>query len=232
MSTVRRRLSWQRVEVADSVVETSSARSLTLDVHGWNGHRAGQHVDIRLTADDGYQATRSFSISSGPTEPPQITVQRVDDGEVSPYLVDIVEHGDSFEARGPIGGYFVWEPSDPAPLLVAGGSGIAPLRSIWRAAGEGVSMTILYSAQSADRIIFGDELASSPTLNTTINLTRESAPGYGTGRLDETTIRAVLGGQMPPLAYVCGPTEFVEAVADHLLAIGLDSKTIRTERFG
>ena len=232
MTAVRRRLTWETASVAESTSETESARSLVLDIPGWTDHRAGQHLDIRLTAEDGYQAARSFSLSSGPDEPPQITVQRVDDGEVSPYLVDVVEVGDTFEVRGPIGGYFVWEPSDPSPLLIGGGSGIAPLRSIWRAAPSQTSMSVLYSAQTTDRIIFGDELKSNSNLSVAINLTRETAPGFGSGRLDEASIKAIVADVTPQLTYVCGPTGFVEAAAQHLINIGVDPKTIRTERFG
>ena len=232
MTAVRPRLAWKPASVVQEIVETESARSLVLEIPGWTDHRAGQHVDIRLTAEDGYQATRSYSLSSGPDEPPQITVQRVDDGEVSPFLVDVVAIGDRFEVRGPIGGYFVWDPDDPSPLLMAGGSGIAPLRSIWRAATPLTQVSVLYSAQSRDRLIFADELNSSPSLSATINLTRETATGFASGRLDEVSIRATLADVIPQITYVCGPTGFVEAAAQHLITIGVDPKAIRTERFG
>ena len=133
---IRQRLAWRAATVVDSITESTTARTLVLGIDGWDSHRAGQHMDVRLTAPDGYQATRSYSLSSGPGEAPQITVERVDDGEVSPFLVDEIAVGESFEVRGPIGGYFVWKPADAPVVLIGGGSGLAPLRAIWRAAAD------------------------------------------------------------------------------------------------
>ena len=218
--------------MVDAGAETATARTLVLDIPGWDSHRAGQHVDVRLTAEDGYQASRSYSLSSGPNEAPQITVERVDDGEVSPYLVDFVEIGDSFEVLGPLGGYFVWEPTDQHLLVVGGGSGIAPLRSMWRAGTTGAPITVLYSARTADRIIFGHELNTNQELTVKIHLTREEDPTFATGRIDGTALGAVLDGHDSPASFICGPTAFVDTIAEALLGLGVDRDLIRTERFG
>lgn len=210
--------------------ETPSARSLVLDVPSWSGHIAGQHVDVRLTAPDGYQATRSYSLSSAPDEPPQITVERVDDGEVSTYLVDVAEPGDFLEVRGPLGGYFVWKSSDRPLFLVAGGSGVAPLRSMWRVGA--VRMRLLYSARTVERVIFGDELASTAGLDVAIHLTRETRDGYRSGRIDHEALETALDGMERPAIYVCGPTAFVESVADDMSALLGSGLTMKTERFG
>jgi ferredoxin-NADP reductase len=229
---------WRTVTVAGTTRETASARSIRFTVADWPGHVAGQHIDVRLTAEDGYQATRSYSLSSAPDEAPQITVERVDDGEVSPYLVDIATDGDVLEVRGPVGGYFVWEPDDDAPLLlVAGGSGIAPMRAIWRAArAHGTPVRLVYSARTADRVIFGDELSSPGGPETTVRLTRERAPGFEYGRLRADQLSALLGSggvREPRLrVYVCGPTTFVEDTARALTDAGADTDLLRTERFG
>lgn len=229
---------WRSATVTGTAGETASARSILLAVAGWPGHVAGQHIDVRLTADDGYQATRSFSLSSAPGEAPQITVERVDDGEVSPYLVDVATDGDALEVRGPVGGYFVWQPGDDAPLLlVAGGSGIAPMRAIWRAArAHGTSVRLVYSARTADRVIFADELRGPDGPETTVHLTRERAAGFEHGRLTADELSALLGSggvREPRLrAYVCGPTAFVEEAARGLTDAGLGADVLRTERFG
>ena len=149
--------------MVDLVVETARAKSIVLDLPGWRGRRAGQHVDIRLTAEDGYQAQRSYSIASAPEDDLlALTIARLDDGEVSPYLTDVLELGDELELRGPIGGYFVWEASLPGPLqLIAGGSGIVPLRAMlrhWVATDRPVAARLLYSARSLDDAIFREEL--------------------------------------------------------------------------
>jgi ferredoxin-NADP reductase len=228
---VRRALAWRKAVVARTIAETSTARTLVFDIEGWDGHQAGQHVDIRLTAEGGYQATRSYSLSSGPNEPPQITVERVDDGEVSPYLVDVAEIGDEIELRGPVGGYFVWEPSFGRPLLVGGGSGIAPLRAIWRA--NPSATTVMYSAQNTERLIFADELTSgSPVLDARVHLTRAASESHNSGRIDSPDLAAAVETSRPEVIYVCGPTAFVEAIARHLLDLAVDPKSIRTERFG
>ena len=230
---IRERLAWRRATVIGARCASVSARTLRLDVPGWSGHLAGQHVDLRLTAEDGYQATRSYSLSSGPEEGAEITVERVDDGEVSPFLVDAVEIADTFEVRGPIGGYFVWNPTaaDRPLLLIGGGSGIAPLRAIWRAAIGTVPVTVLYSARRRARVIFDDELTTTPSLDVRIHLTREEVEGYVHGHIDAASIADAVGDGAP-LVFVCGPTGFVEATASHLVALDLDPHAIRTERFG
>ncbi|MGI9599482.1 MAG: FAD-binding oxidoreductase [Acidimicrobiales bacterium] len=232
---IRRALAWRQGIVTETITETATARSLVFDVEGWDGHIAGQHFDLRLTAEDGYQATRSYSLSSGPDEPPQITVERVADGEVSPYLVDFVEQGDSIELRGPIGGYFVWEPSLGSPLLVGGGSGIAPLRAIWRARNGPTSAkptTVLYSAQSTERLIFADELTTGTDFDARIHLTRATDPAHRSGRIGAADLEAAIDATTPAIIYVCGPTAFVETIARHLVELAVDPRTIRTERFG
>ena len=224
------RLLWQQATVVKTTAESATARTIVLDVPQWSTPRPGQHVDIRLTAPDGYQATRSYSLSSAPNEAAQITVERVEDGEVSPFLVDIAEVGDTFEIRGPIGGYFVWDPSPQSVLLIGGGSGIAPLRSMWRAAPEGTPVTVLYSARDRSRVIFGDELEAREQV--TIHLTRETVPGFAEGRIHHDQLRAALTDQPEALVYVCGPTAFVEAVTSGLSTLIDRSDRIRTERFG
>jgi ferredoxin-NADP reductase len=229
---------WRPVTVAGTTRETASARSIRFVLADWPGHVAGQHIDVRLTAADGYQATRSYSLSSAPGEPPQITVERTADGEVSPYLVDDATDGDALEVRGPLGGYFVWHPGGGAPLLlVAGGSGIAPMRAIWRAARtHGTPVRLVYSARSADRVIFADELRGPEGPQATIHLTRERAAGFEHGRLTGDKLSALLGSggrhEQRLRAYVCGPTTFVEETAQALTGFGLDSEVLRTERFG
>jgi ferredoxin-NADP reductase len=221
------------------VTETPTVRTLVLDVPGWPGHRAGQHVDVRLTAEDGYQAERSYSIASAPGDPPALTVERLEDGEVSPYLVDEVIAGDRFELRGPIGGYFVWD-ADGSPdpiLLVAGGSGIAPLMAMLRhraEVGSDVPARLLYSSRTLEDVIYREELGRLGA-EVTLTLTREQPPGW-TGyarRVDAELLREVsFPPEQSPRVYVCGPTSFVEAVADALVALGHRPGRIRTERFG
>jgi ferredoxin-NADP reductase len=221
---------WQDAVVVATTSETNTARTIVLDVPNWVSHRAGQHIDIRLSAPDGYQATRSYSISSGPAEPPQITVERVDDGEVSPFLVDVVADNDTFEVRGPIGGYFVWDP-DPTPLLlIGGGSGIAPLRAMWRAASDATPVTVLYSARDQGRLIYRDELAARDRVR--IHLTRDTAPGFVEGRIGQDSLSAALDGKSDPRTFVCGPTAFVEAIITDLTSLMDDPRTIRAARFG
>lgn len=232
--SVRRRLAWQRATVARTVAENASTRTLVLDLPDWTGHRAGQHVDIRLTADDGYQATRSYSLSSAPGEPPQVTVGRVDDGEVSPFLVDEVGVGDTFEARGPIGGVFVWEPAGAPLLLIGGGTGVAPLRAMWRVGTAGAPLDVRCSFRDADHVLWADELAA---LGATIHLTRGGAgDGYRRGRIDAGSIGEALarlrGAGREPAIFVCGPTRFVEPMIGLAAAAGIDPRSIRAERFG
>ena len=248
MSTVARplggRLSWQLAEVTDAVTETPRVRTLVLDVPDWPGHRAGQHVDVRLTAEDGYQAERSYSLASPPDESPAVTVERLDDGEVSPYLVDEVVPGDRFEIRGPIGGYFVWDADGAAePLfLVAGGSGVVPLMSMLRhraATGSTVPAKLLYSSRTFGDVIYRDELeqlgARGDGLEVVHTLTRAQPPGW-TGRSGRVNRELLHEIAFPPgddpAVYVCGPTSFVEAVAGTLVEMGYPPRRIRTERFG
>jgi ferredoxin-NADP reductase len=235
------RLSWLAAEVAGSVEETPRVRTLALEVPGWTDHRAGQHLDVRLTAEDGYQAERSYSIASAPGEPLTITVERLDDGEVSPYLVDEAREGDGFEVRGPIGGYFVWGAAEPGlVLLVAGGSGVVPLMAMARHRGrEGglAPMRLLYSSRTLEDVIYREELdvLSGDGFEVVHTLTREQPPGW-TGysrRIDPELLAEVAwpAGDEPKV-FVCGPTRFVDAAADGLVGLGYDPSWIRTERFG
>jgi ferredoxin-NADP reductase len=239
-TAVRGRLTWQAATVGSVVDETPKVRTLALKVPDWPGHRAGQHLDIRLTADDGYRAERSYSIASAPGEPLAITVERLDDGEVSPYLTEDVRPGDAFEVRGPIGGYFVWDGADGGPLmLLAGGSGIVPLRAILRyraRLGSSVPVRLLYSSRSWADVIYRTEL-EQPAEGVTViqTLTRQQPPGW-TGyarRVDQQMITETAWPEAQmPLAYACGPTSFVEAVAADLVALGYPAPRIKTERFG
>jgi ferredoxin-NADP reductase len=242
------RIEWRAGKIVDVIMETSHAKTLVLDVPGWPGHLAGQHVDVRLTAEDGYQAQRSYSIASPPTQKTlAITIERLDDGEVSPYLTDALALGDRLELRGPIGGYFVWEPSLRGPLfLIAGGSGIVPLMAMLRtraAAGDHVRTnapaTLLYSSRSLDDVIYRDEVgalaASDPTLRVVQTLTRAQPPGW-TGfsrRIDADMITEVgPAPRLTPHIYVCGPTALVESAANSLVELGHDPAQVKTERFG
>ena len=228
----RPRLTWRTATVTRTVTETPTARTIVFDIPEWDRHTAGQHIDLRLTAPDGYQATRSYSLSSGPGEAPQITVERVDDGEVSPFLVDIAKDGDTLEIRGPVGGYFIWE-LGPAPLLlIGGGSGIAPLRSMWRANTTSSHPTILYSTRTKNRIIYRAELATFDPIMVKVHLTRQQHDGYQTGRIDIAALNAALNGTPPPHTYVCGPTSFVESITQTLITLHPQPNMIRTERFG
>lgn len=242
-TAVRRRLSWQVASVAELIVETSQVRSIVLDVADWSGHRAGQHVDIRLTAEDGYQAQRSYSIASAPEdERLMLTVERLDDGEVSPYLVEELRIGDTLELRGPIGGYFVWEAALGGPLqLVAGGSGIVPFRSMLRhrdALGSMVPTRLLYSARSLPTLIYLEELtqlAKKDGVDVSVTLTRERPErwrGYERRINRDLLTDVTWSPSQRPRIYVCGPTAFVETAASALVALGHEPGRIRTERFG
>jgi ferredoxin-NADP reductase len=217
-------------------------KTIRFDVADWPGHLPGQHVDIRLTAEDGYQAERSYSIGSAPDgKRLDLTVERLENGEVSPYLTDELRRGDQIELRGPVGGYFVWEPSRGGPLLlVAGGSGVVPLMAMlrYRAVQDSdVPARLLLSSRTWDDIIYREELdrLSGNGLRVVHTLTRAQPAGW-TGyarRVDEAMLREVapaLGER--PLVYVCGPTPFVEAVATALVALGHAPANIKTERFG
>jgi ferredoxin-NADP reductase len=237
------RLTWLVAEVTDTVDETPRVRTLVLDADGWPGHRAGQHLDVRLTAEDGYQAQRSYSIASAPQEQVAITVEELDDGEVSPYLVGEARAGDRFEIRGPIGGYFVWEASETGPLLlVAGGSGVVPLMAMIRhraAAGATVPTRLLYSSRTLDDVIYREELddlvATGDGLEVFHTLTRSQPEGW-TGfarRIDGEILREVAWPASDrPQVFVCGSTRFVDAAADGLVELGYEPLSIKTERFG
>jgi ferredoxin-NADP reductase len=243
------RLIWQVATIAEIRVESTTASTLVLDVPTWAGHAAGQHVDVRLTAPDGYSAQRSYSIASASAPGRlEITIQRVPDGEVSSYLVGIAEPGDVVELRGPIGGYFVWRPDPDAPgaaspvLLVAGGSGLVPLMAMIRARSEAssrVPFRLIYSVRTPGDELYGPELRrrvrDDRGLDIAYAYTREAPEGWpGTpGRI--TANRLVAHGWPPeldPRVYVCGPTPFVESIADLLVDAGHDPASIRTERFG
>jgi ferredoxin-NADP reductase len=224
--------------VAAAREETPRVRTLELAVDGWAEHRAGQHLDVRLTAEDGYQAQRSYSIASAPGDPLAITIERLEDGEVSPYLVDDVQDGDVFEVRGPIGGYFVWDGDEPGPvLLVAGGSGVVPLTAMARhraRAGAEAPMRLVYSSRTWEDVIYRDELETLG-IDVVHTLTRAQPPGWSgySRRIDDELLREVaFPVAEEPRVYVCGSTRFVDAAADGLVRLGYDPRWIRTERFG
>ena len=240
-------IAWRLATISGIRPETPTVRSFTLSIPEWGGHRAGQHVDLRLTAADGYSVERSYSIASEPSRPAlAITIERLDDGEVSPYLTDTLGVGDRLELRGPIGGYFVWEPAMAGPLyLVGGGSGVVPLMAMLRARAAAapnvravVPATLLYSARGWDDVIYRDELgalAHDPGARVVYTLTRTQPPGWTgfTRRIDadmlaETAPDPSLG----PHIYVCGPTPLVEGVAQTLVGLGYDPARVKTERFG
>jgi ferredoxin-NADP reductase len=236
------RLTWQIAEVVDALPETSRVRTIVFDAPDWPGHRAGQHLDVRLTAEDGYQAQRSYSLASAPDEPPAITVERLDDGEVSPFLVDELRPGDRLELRGPIGGYFVWDGADEPPvLLVGGGSGIVPLMSMLRhrvASGSSAPVRLLYSSRTFEDVIYRDELealGAEAGIDVAQTLTRAQPEGWQgyARRIDDEILREVAFAPGERAAvFVCGSTRFVDTVADGLLRFGYDAAQIRTERFG
>jgi len=234
-----RRLTWQLATVLELIDETPRVRSIVLDCPDWPGHRAGQHVDVRLTAEDGYQAQRSYSLASAPEDDHQVlTVERLEDGEVSPYLTDELRPGDELELRGPIGGYFVWEEELGGPLLlVAGGSGVVPLRAMLRhraASWSDVPARLLYSSRSLDEVIYREELEQLDA-EVVLTLTRARPAGWlgYRRRIDEAMLRDVAWPpEEQPLVYVCGPTPFVELAAGTLVSLGHEAARIRTERFG
>jgi ferredoxin-NADP reductase len=239
-----RRTLWRLAEVIEVVPETPRTKSLLLEVPEWEGHKAGQHVDVRLTAEDGYQTQRSYSIASAPEdERLMLTVDRLDDGEVSVYLTDVLMAGDKLELRGPIGGYFTWEEGDSGPLfLVGGGSGVVPLMAMIRhraAAGSDVPTRLLYSSRSYEEIIFREELETLASWDSALEvihtLTRSRPEGW-TGyhrRIDAEMLREVAWSpDESPLAFVCSSTSFVEGVADALVSLGHDPARVKTERFG
>lgn len=246
------RIAWRPATVVEVVPETPGVHTLILDVPGWPGHRAGQHVDVRLTAEDGYQAERSYSIASPPEEPRlSLTVERLDDGEVSTYLSDELKPGDEFELRGPIGGYFVWDIKMGGPLLlVAGGSGIVPLMAMLRHrdlmlgdadpwSRQRLPVRLLYSSRRWEDVIYRDELtrltAKDPTVEVTHTLTREQPAGW-TGfrrRIDRAMLESVAWpASDQPRVFICGPTPLVESVANTLVELGHQPTLVKTERFG
>jgi ferredoxin-NADP reductase len=236
------RLTWRVADVLDVVPETPRVKTIAFDVPGWPGHRAGQHVDIRLTAEDGYQAQRSYSIASTPDGTRlELTVERLDDGEVSPYLTDELRPGDQIELRGPVGGYFVWEPAQGGPLLlVAGGSGVVPLMAMIRArdaAGSDAETLLLLSSRGWEEVIYRAELERLGGGGLTVihTLTRSQPAGWtGYARRVDAEMLGEVGRRLAerPRVYVCGPTPFVEAVAEALVQLGHDPRAIKTERFG
>ncbi len=243
-TTVPRRLAWVLADVVETIVETRQTKTLVLSVPGWGGHLAGQHVDIRLTAPGGYRAQRSYSIASAPNgDRVELTVEHLDDGEVSPYLTDELRVGDKIEVRGPIGGYFTWDIEQGGPLLlVAGGSGVVPLMAMIRLralANSDVPTRLLYSSRSLEEITYHEELvrlaAASPTLQLFHTLTRVQPPDW-TGyrrRIDEAMLAEVVWSPADrPLVYVCGPTRLVESVASTLVELGHEAARVKTERFG
>ncbi len=242
---MRQALDWQIATVKDVRPETANVKTFTLALPNWAAHRAGQHYDVRLTAEDGYQAQRSYSIASEPERTGEIdlTVERIADGEVSAYMHDVLQRGDRIEVRGPIGGYFVWDAELPDPLLlIAGGSGIVPLMSMLRhreAIGNTNPARLLYSSRSFDDIIYYDELeklrGNGNGLDVFHTLTRVQPPGWQgyARRIDDAMLKEVIKPlRMVPQVFICGPTLLVESAANTLVRMGLPPAQIRTERFG
>ncbi len=238
-------LTWQIATVTAIRIETPEVSSFTLGLPNWRVHRAGQHYDVRLTAADGYQAQRSYSIASPPSRTGEVdlTIERIADGEVSPYFHDIVEVGDQVELRGPIGGYFVWEPALGGPLvLVAGGSGVVPMMAMLReraSAEAKPAAVLLYSSRTYDDVIYRDELASLDAgdagLRVIQTLTRSQPAGWAgyDRRIDRPMMSEAIAAAGPdPLVYICGPTLLVEAAANGLVELGVPPAQVRTERFG
>jgi len=245
MTTVPvRRLEWQLIDVRKIVVETPRVKSLLLHVPSWRGHLPGQHVDIRLTAEGGYQAQRSYSIASPPEDKLlSLTVELVDNGEVSHYLTVDLRAGDQFELRGPIGGYFVWNPAIGYPLcLIAGGSGIVPLMAMLRHRDKRmgrVPASLLYSSRSLEDVIYREELDAmahrDPDLRVINTLTRKQPPNWSghRRRIDKALLaETCFPAKQKPRIFVCGSTSFVEDVSRLLVDLGYDSLSVKTERFG
>jgi ferredoxin-NADP reductase len=243
-TALSRRLNWRVATVAETRMETASARTLVLDVPDWPGHLPGQHVDVRLTAPDGYSAQRSYSIASAWLDDGKVelTIQRVEDGEVSSFLIDVLEAGQPLELRGPVGGWFVWRNAPPPVLLVAGGSGVVPLMAMIRARGAvrgRQPFRLIYSVRTPADAYYATELArrmrDDPGLDVRYVYTREAPEGWPgkPGRINVPTLNTY--GWPPDFApdcFVCGPTSFVETAADILVALGHNPAKIRTERFG
>ena len=244
-TAVRGRLTWTPSKAVEFITETPQVRTIVFDVPEWGGHLAGQHVDVRLTAPDGYQAQRSYSIASPPEDGMRValTIERIDEGEVSVFLVDDVQAGDEIELRGPIGGYFTWDVKDGGPLmLIGGGSGVVPLMAMLRhraAEHAPVPARLLYSARTIDDVIYHAELqriaAADPEFVPTLTLTRAQPAGWSgpRRRVDRDMLEQVVWPAADaPRVFVCGPTPFVESVADSLVQLGHAAQRIKTERFG
>jgi ferredoxin-NADP reductase len=236
-------MAWLAARVVAKRDETPRVRSIVFECPMWQGHMAGQHVDIRLTAEDGYQAQRSYSIASAPEDDHlTLTVERLEEGEVSPYLFDELAPGDELEMRGPIGRYFVWKAGTGRPLLmIAGGSGVVPFRAMLRhrmIQDVGAPARLLYSSRTIDDVIYRDELTGfedAAGVEVRLALTRGQPEGWdGFARRVDAEILSEVAWTPPekPNIYVCGPTGFVETVANFLVDLGHDPESIRTERFG
>lgn len=241
----RGRLVWEEVTVARIVVQTGRTKSFFLKPPHWRGFVAGQHVDVRLSAPDGYQAQRSYSIASAPDDPEvELVIERLEEGEVSPFFHEVVREGDTVEMRGPIGGHFNWSKRDGGPIvLVGGGSGVVPLMSMLRhraRVAPEVPAVLVYSSRTMEEVIFRDELLaraeSEPNLRLILTLTREKATDvhFRSGRIDMALFAEIVGrlGAMPRHSYVCGATAFVDAASRHLIDAGVPFPSIKTERYG
>jgi ferredoxin-NADP reductase len=236
------RLTWRLSTLVSFRDETAVTRTLVFQIPGWPGHAAGQHVDVRLTAPDGYSTERSYSIPSAPDgDLVELTVERLPDGEVSPYLTQVLSIGDQIELRGPIGGWFVWEPADDSPvLLVGGGSGVVPLMAMVRTrarTGSREPFRLLYSVRDPGSVLYGAELAAlnDPSVTVQYAFTRVSPAGFARppGRIDKRFLAEFgFDATQSPAVFVCGPTGFVETVANLLVAAGHDAQRVKTERFG
>jgi ferredoxin-NADP reductase len=243
LTVARAPIVWHTATVADVLTQTSHARTILLDDPDWPGHVAGQHIDLRLTAEDGYQAQRSYSLASAPEDAHlALTVERIDDGEVSPYLTEQLRAGDELELRGPVGGHFTWSVEQGGPLLlVAGGSGLVPLMAMLRHRANRDDTTdarLLVSSRSVDDLLYRDELTAlseQPGVRVQLTLTRTQPPGWtGLDRRIDSDMLTALGPTAAerPRIFVCGPTTFVEQAADALVALGHRSGAIHAERFG
>jgi ferredoxin-NADP reductase len=238
------RLTWRVGTLVAFREETAAARTLVFEIPDWPGHLAGQHLDVRLTAPDGYSTQRSYSIASAVDgDLVELTVERLSDGEVSPYLSQVLSVGDQIELRGPIGGWFVWDPDAASPtLLIGGGSGVVPLMAMVRTRQQLASTApfrLLYSVRDPAAVLYGAELetlqAADPTLEMQYAFTRQTPPGYPRppGRMDAAFLAEFgFAAALAPAVFVCGPTGFVEAIADLLVASGHDPRQVKTERFG
>jgi len=241
---VTERLGWLTARLAEKRYETQNAATLTFELRDWPGHRPGQHVDLRLTAEDGYQAERSYSIASPPEDRGlALTVERIEDGEVSPYLVDVMEPSDLLELRGPVGGWFAWEARDGGPLLlIGGGSGLVPLMAMLRhraAAANSVPARLLVSARSLEDLLYARELEAMARVNAGFQLfrtlTRDAPAGWDgyRRRIDRAMLDEIAWTPAErPRTFVCGPTSFVETAASTLVELGYDPALVKTERFG